>query len=578
MGVNFTQPLGLLLLGLLPLTVLAARGSRAALSRARRRWSVGLRLVLLTLLALAVAGTQVVQAVDNLAVVFLLDRSDSVPATQQDAAVEFARAALATMGKTDQAAVVAFGAEAVVDRPLSADRTLPEVASKPASTFSNLAAAIRLGTALFPPDAQGRLVLLSDGNENLDSAESAARLAAARGVHLDVVPLTPPPGREVLVDNLEAPGTTREGERFDLRITLRSTSATSVTLRLLADGVPLCTQEVQLSAGTTTFVQPVVGAGKGFHSYRVEITPPAGADTRAENNHYTAYNFVAGKPRVLLVEGHPVEATALRGALAAAGLDTDLVAAAALPLDLTQLAGYEAVVLVDVPLPALPTGGQEALQTYVRDLGRGLVVVGGEESYGAGGYSRSVLEQLLPVTMDLPSQLEIPAVAMVLVIDRSGSMAETQGGSGAGASVAKIELAKEAAFQAVNQLNGQDSVGVVTFDTEANWVVPLQKLGDPNSLRAKIGGVGPGGGTYIYAGLAEAVGALEKSTARGKHIVLLTDGQSEGGDYEGLLRRMDTAHITLSTVGLGADVDASLLGTLATKGGGRFYNTQDAGS
>src|SRR4051812_7468137 len=221
MGVNFTQPLGLLLLLLLPLTVWAARGSMAYMPRARRRASLALRLLLLALLALAAAGTQVVRASDNLAVVFLLDRSDSVPPAQQQAAVEWVQGALAGIGQRDQAAVVAFGAQAVVDRPLSADRTLPEIASKPISTFSDLADAIRLGTALFPPDAQGRLVLLSDGNENLDSAANAARLAAARGVHLDVVPLAPPPGREVLVEGLDAPGTTREGERFDLRITLR---------------------------------------------------------------------------------------------------------------------------------------------------------------------------------------------------------------------------------------------------------------------------------------------------------------------------------------------------------------------
>src|SRR5690242_21924717 len=136
MGVNFTQPLGLLLLLLLPLSVWAARSSMAYMPRARRRASLVLRLLLLALLALAAAGTQVVQASDNLAVVFLLDRSDSVALSQQSAAVDWVRGALDQMGKRDQAAVVAFGAQAVVDRPLTADRTLPDVSSKPASTFS----------------------------------------------------------------------------------------------------------------------------------------------------------------------------------------------------------------------------------------------------------------------------------------------------------------------------------------------------------------------------------------------------------------------------------------------------------
>ncbi len=578
MSIHFTQPLGLILLLLLPLTLWAARGSLAALSRARRRWSLGFRVVLLLLLVPAASGMQWVQAADNLAVVFLLDRSDSVPALQQRAGVDFVRSALATMGRRDAAAVVAFGAEAVVDRPLSADHSLPEVTSKPAPGFSNLAEAIRLGTALLPPDAQGRLVLLSDGNENLDSAESAARLAAARGVRLDVLPLTTPPGREVLITSLNAPSSSRAGERFDLRVTIRSTSETSATLRLLADGQLLGQSEVRLSAGDNTFVQPVSGASKGFHSYGAEIVPPAGTDTRPENNRYSAYSSVTGKPRVLLVEGHAGEAPPLQTALNAAGVDTALTAPAAIPLDLAQLAAYEAVVLVDVPLPALPKGAQPALQTYVRDLGRGLLVVGGEESYGAGGYSRSLLEEMLPVTMDLPSQLEIPAVAMALVIDRSGSMVDTQGGAGGAANLHKIELAKEAAFQAITQLNTHDSVAVITFDTAADTVVPLQRLGDPNALRDKLATIGPGGGTYIYSGLEAAVKALEGSNARGKHIVLLTDGQSEGGDYAGLLKRMTAAKITLSTVGLGSDVDAALLGSLATSGGGQFYNTLDAGS
>ncbi len=578
MGLSFTHPWALVaLLLLVPLTIAAARGSRAYLPPARRRTALIVRLLLLLLLVFAAAGTRVVQAADHLAVVFLLDRSDSVAPAQQAAAVDWVRGALTQMGRQDQAGVVAFGTTAVVDRPLSADTTLPDVASRPGSTYSNLADAIRLGTALFPPDVQGRLVLLSDGNENLDSAESAARLAAARGVQLDVVPLAVPPGREVLVEDVTAPATARAGERFDLRITLRSTSATTATLRLLADGALVGSQAVPLTAGSTTFVQALPAQGKGFHRYSVEIVPEAGADTHPENNHYEAYTFVLDRPRLLLVEGHADEAAPLVPALTAAGVDSERVAAGALPTDLTRLAGYDAVALVDVPLPSLPAGGQTALQSYVRDLGRGLLVLGGDESYGAGGYFRSTLEQMLPVTMDLPSPLEIPAVAMVLVIDRSGSMAESQG-TGASATVPKIELAKEAAFQAVSQLSSQDSVGVVAFDTQANWVVPLQPLGDPAALRGQIGSLGAGGGTYIYSGLAEAVAALEKSSARAKHIVMLTDGVSEGGDYPGLLKQMEADHITLSTVGLGSDVDRALLSSLAAQGGGRFYDTQDAGS
>jgi Mg-chelatase subunit ChlD len=583
LGINFTQPWGLLALVLVPLAWQIGRRSIAALPRARRRLSHGVRSALIVLLVLALAGTQVVRAVDTLAVVFLLDRSDSVRPAQRAAAEDFVRRAVEGMSERDRAGVVVFGADALVDRPVSADRLLAEITSKPATTFSNLADSLRLGTALFPDDTQKRLVLLSDGNENLNSAEAAARLAAARGIPVQVVPLPVEPGREVLIGGLSAPAATREGEKFNLTINIQSTVNTTATLRLLADGQVLSEGPVALTggAGGNTFAQPLLAGSKGFHTYRAEVIPIPGTDTRAENNQYSAYTLVAGKPRVLIVEGKAGEAASLQAALTAAGLDSDLTPPDRMPVDLTTLAQYEGVVLVNVPNPSLPkalqtAGPDNSLMTVVRDLGRGLVVIGGDESYGVGGYFRSALETMLPVSMDLPSKLEIPTVAMVLVIDRSGSMASEHGGSDTGSSggsttTSKIELAKEAAYNAVAQLSGRDYVGVVAFDSAANWVVPLQPLQDPLGLRDKIGSMSPGGGTYIYSGLAEAVDALEKNNARSKHIILLTDGQSEGGDYAGLLDRMDKAHITLSGVAVGQDADAALLQYLAAKGGGNYY-------
>jgi hypothetical protein len=336
--------------------------------------------------------------------------------------------------------------------------------------------------------------------------------------------------------------------------------------------VPLQPQQVRLVRGENNFVQTLPPVPKGFHTYAVQVSAPAGADARHENNRYSAYSVVLGKPRILIVEREPGESEALRAALSPS-VDADVVPPAGTPADVRSFAGYEAVVLVNVPASSLSRASMESLQVAVRDLGKGLIVVGGDESYAVGGYFRTPLEAMLPLDLNLPSKLDIPTVGMALVIDRSGSMGV--GHTAAGVGVTKLELAKEAASRAVAQLSERDYVGVITFDSSANWVIPMQKLGDPAELKGRIGSIGVGGGTNIYSGLAPAVEGVIASNAKSKHIVLLTDGVSEGGDYDGLLAKMAANGVTLSAVAVGADSDTGLLQYLAAEGKGRYYYTED---
>jgi len=572
-GVQFARPEALiLLLVLIPMAVYMAGASMAMLRRSARRWSLGLRLAIIVLLVLSLSGVSVVRAADRLSVVFLLDRSDSVSADNRALQAEYVAQAIDGMKSSDSAGVVVFGSEALVDRPVLPDKSPPDLASAPASTYTNVADALRLGFAVSPADTARRLVLLSDGRENVGSAELAARLSAAHGVPVDVIPLSSRSGPDVWVDGLKAPSPVREGERLSLQISISSSIDTTATLMLFMDGAPLNSQPVSLVRGTNTFVQSLPPAVKGFHSYVAQVVASPQADTRSENNRYSAYSMVLGKPRLLIVEGHEGEAAALQAALQPT-VDTDVIAAEAMPAEVKGLAGYDGVVLVNVPASSLTSKSMEALQIVVRDLGKGLLVVGGNESYAAGGYFRTPLEVMLPVALNLPSKLDIPSVGMALVIDRSGSMEMSHDVSGMG--VKKIELAKEAASQAVAQLSEKDYVGVITFDHAANWVIEMQPLGDPTQLSSRIGSITSGGGTDIYAGLAPAVDALIASKAKSKHIVLLTDGVSAPGDYEGLVRKMSENGITLSAVAVGADADTGLMQWLAHHGKGRYYYTED---
>ena len=572
-GLSFSRPEVLLLLPLLlPVVIYLARTSMAMLRKPARRLSLALRIAIVTLLVLALSGVGVVRAADRLSVVFLLDHSDSISPQARERQAAFVQDAMSSMVEGDSAGVIVFGTEALVDRPVLSGKAPPDLASAPLGTYSNLAEAIRLGLAISPADTARRLVLLSDGHENAGSAEWAARLAAAHGVPLDIITIPTTGGPEVLVESLNAPSPVRENEQISLQITVASSIETTATLRLIMDGVPLNTQEVRLSRGTNTFVQTVPRAVRGFHTYAAEVLPPAGVDSRRENNRYSAFSMVLGKPKLLIVEGHPGEAEALQSALGGS-IEIDLVAPERMPVDARALVAYDGVVLINVPASSLQRKSMESLQVAVRDLGKGLVVIGGDESYAAGGYFRTPLEDMLPVALNLPSKLDIPSVGMALVIDRSGSMEVAHDLRGGG--VKKIELAKEAASLAVAQLSERDYAGVITFDSAANWVMELQPIGDPAQFKSRIGGITSGGGTDIYVGLSPAVDALIASKAKSKHIVLLTDGVSAPGDYEGLLRKMSDNGVTLSTVAVGADADTVLMQSLAASGKGRYYYTED---
>jgi Mg-chelatase subunit ChlD len=573
-GISFSRPEALILLAaLLPLAVYVSRHSIALLRRAARRAALALRIVLTLLLVLALSGVGIVRASEHLSVVFLLDRSDSVGADQQALQAEYVRSALGEMRENDGAGVIVFGADALVDRPVLSEKAPPDLASAPTTTYSNLADAIRMGLAVSPADTARRLVLLSDGLENTGSAENAARLAAAYGVPVDVVPLSTQVGPEVWINSLKAPSPVRENERISLQLGISSSTDTTATLILLMDGAPLNTQTVNLVRGNNTFVQQVPPSGKGFHTYVAQVIPGAGADTRTENNRYSAFSYVLGKPRILIVEGHEGEAGPLKSALDPS-LDADVIAVGDMPADVKALVNYDGIVLVNVPASSMTSKVMSGLQVAVRDLGKGLIVVGGDESYSAGGYARTPLEEMLPISLELPSKIDIPSVAMVLVLDRSGSMESSHSFSGG---VTKIELAKEAAYQAVAQLGPKDYAGVVTFDDSANWVLQLQPVTNLDTFRSAIGSITSGGGTDIYSGLSPAVDALVTSNAKRKHIILLTDGVSAGGDYAGLITKMGANDITLSTVAVGADSDTRLLESLAAQGKGRYYFTEDGG-
>jgi len=571
----FTVP-GLLWL-LVPavgLTLLLSRAARHHLGRGRRRAAIALRALILSLLVFALAGLQLVLPVDRLTTVFVVDLSDSVGAPGRAAGVEFVRQAIATTPDGDRAGIVAFGADALVERLPTGLKEMATVASVPVRSATDLGAALRLAAALFPDETQKRIVLVSDGNDTTGRGPSEAALTAARGVQVETHVVGELVTQEVIVERLRTPTTARVGEEIEATVTVSSTVKQPATVRLFGDGQQLGSQVVTLEPGSNTVVFVTKATQAGFHIFRAVVE--AGLDTFAQNDRADSDTIVKGPPRILIVAGDQVVAGNLVTALQRERQDVSVLAPEAVPDSLPGLATYDSVVLVDAPRTRLTERQMLAMQSFTRDLGRGLVMIGGPQSYGAGGYKKTPLEETLPVDMDVRDRQKEPDVALVVVIDKSGSMAACHCSVAnrdlgvAIQGVPKVDIGKEAILRAVSALTARDEFGVVAFDENAHWAIRTAPLGGIGDVEAQIAGIKPDGQTNIFAGLSEAVASLEKSTATRRHIVLLSDGWSRAGQYTDLLARMKAAGITLSTVGAGGGA-ADVLRTLAEQGGGRYY-------
>ena len=585
MGITLENPLALLLLlPAMALTVVLYLGARRRVGVGRRRAALVVRTLLLSALVLALAGFRLVLPVDRVATVFVVDLSDSVGNDGRQDALVFLRETLDVIPDGDLAGIVAFGKEALVERLPSDLGEIDRIASTPVRSASDIGAALRLATALFPDDAQKRIVLLSDGNDTTGTGQAEAALAATRDIQIETRLIGLGTSDEVLVERLTTPSTANLGESVEAIAEIRSSVAQPATVRLFADGELVATERVSLDAGVTRVIFDVTPTEAGFHTFRAVVE--AARDTFTENDRADSNTIVKGEPRTLVLAGNEAVAAELVDALTAQRQQVDTIVPEALPTDFAALATYDSVVLVDVPRIRLSDRQLAALQVYVRDLGKGLVMIGGRDSYGAGGYQKTPMEETLPVDMGVRDREKQPDVALVVVIDQSGSMDACHcntfngGGGGGGTQVGgvrKVDIGKEAILRAAAAMGDRDEFGVVSFNEQAHWVVRTQPLGGIDDLGGQIAGLEPVGQTNILAGLEQAVESLEGAAATRRHIILLTDGWSSSGQYDAILARMKTAGITLSTVGAGGGSNPFLEG-LAQQGGGRFYDAANPAS
>ncbi len=523
------------------------------------RAALAMRCLIALLLTIALAAPSLVTTSRESATWVLVDGSDS--AKPMRAAVEEGLES-ALEGAPDDLMIglIAFGAQPSVEAPLSAARRYPAASALDPSA-SRLSSALELAAALLPSETAGRIAVISDGR--VDDIKDQAAMLGARGVVVDVLQVKPDEPRDAQVRSLSLPSVVREGQSLSVEVTIDANHETGAQLVLYANREPVAVRTVALRGGENRFVLQDIVKKAGVVTY--EALLDAEGDARSENNRRAAYVRVEGSANCLVVEGKAGGARELRKLLDATGLRHDVIAPAQFPASAEALRTYDAVVLADVDADDLGAAQTAALDQAVRSLGRGLVVLGGATSYALGGYKGSALEKILPVTMDVKGALDMPSLALMLVIDKSGSMTDGQYGT------PRIELAKEAAQRACLVLTERDSVGVIAFDDSAKWVSPLGLNEDAEAIGGAIGSIRPGGGTAFYAPLSEAYQALSAYDAPQKHIIFLTDGESADGGFEALVAAYAGEGVTLTTVAVGSGANAPLLARLAEIGGGRAY-------
>lgn len=574
---RFEQPLYLALL-LAPLSLalapalapLPARtrsrpsGSEAAGARAGGLLLPGiLRVLGLTCLILALAGPILVLPARDLAVAVIVDRSASMePALGQVTAS--LNAWLATQRPDVQAAVISTSGRAELERPLQPLPQAPITAwqSPVQREASDLAAALRLAAAALPHDAMRRVVLISDGRPTAGDALAEAQLLAAAGIRLDVVPVNPVPGPDLAVRDLRVPAAAVVDRPVQVEVAVSVEAAARVDVRLYAGDALAAEQTVDLTPGEHRLAFTVTPRQSGPLPIRAEVaTADGGADAEPANNRYDAVLPVTGPPAALVLTHRPDGP--LVESLRAQQIPVDVRGPAQRPADLAGWARYALVVIDDVAAAELGETAMAEIERYVRDLGGGLVMSGGPNAFGIGGYLGSPVERALPVYMDLRSKQDLPTVALALVIDSSGSM-----------SGLKLDMAVEAAVRTAQMLTPVDRLGVILFDSEAYVTRRLSPVDTVDEVRAAFPATAAGG-TALGAGLDAAWEMMRDAEADIRHVIALTDGVSAPFDVTGSARRFRDAGITLSTVAVGSDADAAMLRALAEAGGGGYYEALD---
>ncbi len=558
--IRILHPWFLILLVLIPAVWILAKRVRV-LGKGRKSLALILRSLVLLFFILALAEVEMLDKGENLAVFFAIDRSSSIPPDEQQFSLAYVQKQLESIPQDDQAGIIFFGKDAAIQENPGENVKLQEYQTIIDPEGTDIEAAVNLAMAAFPEGKQKRIVLLTDGNQTQGNVESAIQRAKAAGVDVRVLPLEYTYTQEVLVEDVIVPSQIREKEPFTLKVIVNAQEAGKGQLRIAENGEVIAEQEVDLKEGKNVY--QITRSLEQADVYNYTASVEAENDRRPSNNRGQNFAIVRGQPRVLLLESEPDLGKFLVASLLSEGIQVEMRTPEGLPATLRELQAYDSVILSNVPASDLARSQQQMIETAVRDLGIGLVMIGGPESFDAGGYRGTPIERALPVTMDVKQKQVIPSGALALIMH---SCEIAQGNF----------WAQQTAEAAVSLLAPQDYVGFLYYGMGGvKWLFPMERAGNKraqlNAIRQmrnnQIGDM-----PSFDSAMQLAYDDLKGLNVNVKHMVILSDGDPQKPNPS-LLDDIKSAKITVSTVCIAPHnpSNSETMSDLARFLGGNFY-------
>lgn len=558
-----------------------SRQSLSGLGKASRWIALSARIIAIAMLAAALAEPQLRDRSDSVAVTAVVDASRSIPSTAQSRIDRYiSEAQSGSRQPQDKLGIVTAAEDAYVQSSPSTFVREVQRQSIGARDGTNLDEAVRLAIAASPDDSASRILLISDGNETDGSLLRAADQAKAVGIPIDVLPIEFEFTEEVIVEEVQAPAGVRVGETVSLRIVLTTTEPVIGRLSVQQNGNTIDLDPdpqqtgslVTLDAGRHVLSVPVTPMRPGPQQYDAVFEPLATIDrdgnpgnTRGdsviENNRASAITFVGSEGSVLIVSETIEEAQPLEDALNAAEIQTQRVTSTNLPVTLPELTAYEAIVLVNQSAYNSSAQQQELLRQYVHDTGGGLVMIGGPDTFGAGGWIGSPLADALPIRLDPPQKRQMPRGALAIIVH---SVEIPRG----------VFYGKEICRASVDALSRLDLVGIIEFQGfgGTDWVYPMSPVGDRVAVNQAINGLQFGDMPSFDPSLRLALAGLQAAEAGQKHLVVVSDGDPTL--TRSILREYRQSGITISAVGVNphSPSDLNTLRVMAERTGGTYYS------
>jgi uncharacterized membrane protein/Mg-chelatase subunit ChlD len=567
----FARPLMLGLVLLAPWFWWMHVGGYAGLPKGRATAALFVRLLLLGLFAMLMAEPRAVRTSNIMSVVFTLDVSDSVrdPRIADQAFTYITKSVTEhrPKGSNDLQSLIIFGKAPAVELPPRESFAPEALNSQIDHGSTNLEQALSMSSAVITEDVQGRIILISDGVQTEGTLARTLGDLKSRGIAVDVLPVDYSYENEVWLERLDLPQQVKLGETYEAAMVLSSVADGRGKLVLRENGKVIAEQEVDYKAGKNRYSVPITLRSAGYYEYTASIEVPKAYDSLAQNNTVLNYIFVEGEGKVLLVKdtvGDKRDWERLELAIREGERAVEVINGSDLPDDAASLLPYDAIIFCNVPHDEFTALQLQAVHDAVHNLGAGFLMTGGPNSFGPGGYHRTAIEEILPVTMDISQKKVLPKGALAIILHTC----EFAEGNTWGKRITK---------QAIKVLGAQDEVGVLAYtENGEQWLFELTPAGKYDELVPIINGAMIGDMPSFQNTMQMGLDGLKKSDAATRHMIIISDGDPQLPTPK-LIQDFNDAKVSVSLVAINphGGVEIQKLQSVANLTGGRYYRTDD---